>query len=67
MVLVYLARKGSATATRKLAQTYDPSYLEKRAIDATAGADIERAKRLYAAAVRMGDAEAAERLQAMQN
>jgi cell division protein FtsB len=68
MLLVYLARKGSAVATRKLAESYDPTVLAERQIDgAASGGDMERAKRLYAAAVRMGDKAAADRLGHLQD
>ena len=62
MVFVYLARHGSAGAMTRLAQTYDPQYLQDNRFDLLRNSDLARAKRLYGAAVSMGDEAAAARL-----
>ncbi len=65
MVFVYLARQGSPAAMRRLARTYDPQYLEKGRFDSARHGDIDRARRLYKAAARMGDGQARQRLDEM--
>lgn len=66
MVFVYLARNGSAGAMNRLAQTYDPQYLDRQQFDKDKNADLVRAKRLYGTAAEMGDEQALARLQEMQ-
>ena len=66
MVFVYLARNGSAGAMTRLAQTYDPQYLDRQQFDRDKNADLVRAKRLYGTAAEMGDEQALARLQEMQ-
>ncbi len=66
MVFVYLARHGSAGAMTRLAQTYDPQYLNKKRFDLITFADVARAKRLYGTAMGLGDKAAAQRLKELQ-
>jgi len=66
MVFVYLARHGSADAMTRLAQTYDPQYLQDKQFDLITYADLERAKRLYGTARGLGDKAAGQRLKELQ-
>jgi regulator of replication initiation timing len=66
MVFVYLARHGSAVAMTRLAQTYDPQYLDMHQFDGVKNGDPARARRLYGAASKMGDKQASERLKEME-
>ncbi len=66
MVFVYLARHGSAGAMTRLAQTYDPQYLNDKQFDLITFADVARAKRLYGTAMGLGDKAAGQRLKELQ-
>ena len=66
MVFVYLARHGSAGAMTRLAQTYDPQYLNQHRFDLIRFSDLARAKRLYGVAMGLGDRAAGQRLKELQ-
>ncbi|HOV03150.1 MAG TPA: hypothetical protein PLG99_01985 [Kaistiaceae bacterium] len=62
MILDYAVSEGSATAAYRLAQTYDPKYLETANLAIEAQPDVTQALTLYYFAARSGNQDAAARM-----